>query len=132
MTSLKVAFVAAAVLLSGCAIGGPAYGPKAPDVAAVVNMTTLLSFTPGEVTIRSGDTVEWRNTAIMHHTVTADPARARNPALVELPAGAAPFHSGEVQPGGVWRHTFTTPGRYRYICLPHEGQGMHGVVNVTP
>ena len=132
MKSLCVGAAAAAALLGGCAIGGPAYGPRAPEVAAVVSMTTLLSFTPGEVTVRSGQTVEWRNTAIMHHTVTADPSLARNPALVELPAGAARFNSGNVEPGGVWRHTFTTPGRYRYICLPHEGQGMHGVVNVTP
>ena len=65
--------------------------------------------------------------------MTADPARLRDPALVQVPAGATPFNSGEVRPGQVFRTTLTVPGTYRYVCLPHHDVfGMTGVVEVTP
>lgn len=122
--------VASSLALSGCGLGGPAYQPPPPAVDAVVDMTTTLNFAPGAVTISAGQTVEWRNRSIMDHTVTADPRVAKNPANIQLPAGAQPFNSGHVKPGQVYRRTFTVPGLYRYVCLPHEGQGMVGTVRV--
>jgi plastocyanin len=45
------------------------------------------------VTVRAGETVEWKNTdATMWHSVTADPERVAKPSNVALPAGATPFH----------------------------------------
>jgi plastocyanin len=49
-----------------------------------------------------------------------------------VPAGAQPFDSGELGRGQVFRHTFTVPGTYHYICQPHDWLSMAGVVDVRP
>lgn len=103
---------------------------KAP--AATVTMTDDLAFKPKQVTIHVGQAVEWRNDSVLVHTVTADPEIAARAADVALPDGAEPFDSGNVKPKGTFRHTFTTPGTYRYFCIPHEAAGMVGEVIVTP
>ena len=80
--------------------------------------------------MRPGQTVEWRNTSFFTHTATCDPAKAEDPRHVELPAGARTFDSGRIPPGEIWRHSFAAPGTYRYVCLPHEEDGMLGTVVV--
>lgn len=128
--NLFAAVGAGAFALSGCGLGGPAHTePPPPQVDATVTMA-MSSFEPAAITIRSGQTVQWRNTSLVTHTVTADPGRAANPANVALPRGAQPFHSGPIKAGAVWARTFTTRGTYRYVCLPHEKQGMMGTVVV--
>lgn len=122
----------AGLSLTACGFGGPAYDRPPPRVDKRVDMTTTLNFAPRQTTIRVGDTVEWRNVSPMEHTVTADPARARNPAHVRLPPGAESFHSGTIQPGQTYRRTFTVAGEYRYFCIPHEEQGMVGTLTVLP
>ena len=64
--------------------------------------------------------------------MTADPAFADDPAHVVLPKGARPFSSDELQPRNTFRHAFTVPGTYQYICIPHEQMGMIGEVVVKP
>lgn len=103
----------------------------AGDVAAIVTMTNDNLFVPLRVTVRRGQTVEWRNTSIVMHTVTTDPERAAQATSYALPPGAAPFHSGDMYDGDAFRHTFTTPGAYKYFCQPHEAHGMVGWVDVT-
>lgn len=126
----RAAIAAGALALSGCGLGGPAHvAPPPPGVDATVTMG-MSSFNPAAIAIRSGQTVQWRNRSIVTHTVTADRARAANPANVILPEGARPFHSGAIKAGQVWSYTFTTRGTYRYVCLPHEKQGMMGTVVV--
>ncbi len=124
---------AAALILSvlvACGLSGPAYRTGQTDAAAVIDLSTRWRFDPHEVTIRVGDTVEWRNRSPWSHSVSADPTLAADPSNVELPAGAAPFASPDIPPGDVFRHTFTTPGRYRYVCVPHEGFDMLGTIIV--
>ena len=87
---------------------------------------------PSTVEISVGQTVEWQNDGQVSHSVTDDPARANQPGDVLLPAGVTPFNSGNVMPGGRFRHTFSKPGRYRYFCLTHEGDRMIGEVIVLP
>lgn len=114
---------------------GAAQPPGAPgeatDVAAEVGMTNQLTFTPGTVRIQVGETVRWRNSSDIMHTVTADPARASDPGSVSLPEGADAFHSGNLAPGGTFERTFSQPGTYQYFCVPHEAAGMVGRVMVT-
>jgi uncharacterized membrane protein len=117
--------VGTAPTLAGLAVAADQTKP-----AAVVEMTNRLTFTPGAVTIRRGETVEWRNSSAMAHTVTAEASKAANRQDVELPQGADPFDSGSILPGGTYRHAFTAPGRYKYICVPHELAGMQGEVDV--
>ena len=121
-----------AVLLAACGTSGPAYEEPGPDVAAAVDMTLALTFEPAEITVRVGDKVEWRNTSDLVHTVTADPRIAADASNVERPEGARPFNSAAIPAGQVFRYTFTVPGTYRYLCLPHEGQKMFGTVVVEP
>lgn len=73
-----------------------------------------LTFWPDRLEIALGTTVEWRNLDPVPHTVTARDGS---------------FHSGVIQPGGVWRHTFSRPGTYSFFCQPHPQ--MTGVVVVN-
>ncbi|MGI8705435.1 MAG: cupredoxin domain-containing protein [Sphingomicrobium sp.] len=128
--TLLAAIGAGAFAVSACGVTGPAHTePPPPQVDAIVEMQGV-AFTPATIRIRAGGTVQWRNTSLVDHTVTADKGLAANPANVILPAGAQSFNSGEIDPGQVWTHTFTVPGTYRYVCLPHERQGMIGTVIV--
>jgi len=108
----------------------PAQPNDPPEPAAVVGMTNTLTFSPLSVTIRVGETVEWRNTSLLIHTVTGDPAKATVDGSVSLPPGAESFDSGNMNPEATFRHTFQTPGTYRYFCIPHEGTRMRGTVIV--
>ena len=116
------------VVISGCGLGGPAHGP-ASNAAAIVDLG-FTSFTPPEVTIGVGDTVEWRNSSVITHTVTDDPRRAERPGDAIVPAAAQIFDSGDIPAGQVYRQTFTVPGTYRYLCTHHESEGMVGTVIV--
>lgn len=104
--------------------------PATAAVAAVVHMTEQLQFMPRRVIIHAGQTVEWRNASKFVHTVTADPTLATLSRSVELPAGAAPFHSPRLRPGDTYRHTFRVAGTYKYFCVPHEPAKMWGWVEV--
>lgn len=119
-------------LLSGCGLGGPAHGPPVSGAAATVSMTNSLAFDPASVTIHRGDIVEWRNTALFHHTVTDEPRKTGGTNDMGLPPGAPPFDSGNIPAGEIYTHRFTVPGTYRYACLYHEGDGMTGTVIVLP
>lgn len=120
---------AAALVL---AAGLLAAGAGAAEPAAVVEATNELTYAPQQVRIEAGETVEWRNASVLVHTVTADPDRAARAGNVALPKGAEPFHSGSLEPGASFRHTFETPGTWRYFCVPHEAAGMTGLVVVEP
>ncbi len=124
--------VVVSLLLAACGSGGPAYKAPGSGVAATVEITSKLSFEPAEITIRVGDKVEWRNRTVLTHTVTADPLIVADASNVALPEGARPFNSAAIADGQVFRHTFTVPGTYRYLCLPHAGQKMFGTVVVEP
>ncbi len=115
--------------LSACYSQG---SDRAGKPAAVVRMSDTLKFTPKSVRIRVGDSIEWRNSSLLVHTVTADPDLAALPSSAHLPAGAKPFNSGNLEPGGVFRHRFVKPGTYKYFCIPHEAAGMNGEVVVLP
>lgn len=89
-------------------------------------------YQPNSIVIRAGQTVEWLNAGMVSHSVVDDPARAGKADDVALPNGAKTFASGNVMPGAKFRHTFTTPGTYRYFCSSHEMDEMIGEVVVQP
>ncbi len=100
------------------------------DGVVEVTMSADLRFVPDTVEVQVGDTVVWTNTSQEVHTVTAHPERVRDPDQVTLPEGAEPFDSGNMFEGDVFRHVFTVPGTYAYVCVPHDLAGMVGVVVV--
>ncbi len=88
-------------------------------------------FVPEKVKIEAGATVVWKNTGATIHTVAAVASKAQVASHVSLPEGAKEFDSGLMAPGGTYSQTFTVPGTYKYICIPHERDGMIGEVDVT-
>ncbi|MFB6128424.1 MAG: plastocyanin/azurin family copper-binding protein [Halorhabdus sp.] len=97
-------------------------------------------FLPAEYHVEPGTTVVWKNTSTRAHTVTAYENI--------LPEGAEYFASGgyesekrardawygsgggAIYPGGTFTHTFDQPGRYPYVCIPHESSNMTGTIIV--
>lgn len=118
-----------AVALSGCGLSGPAHGPPDARAAAVIDMG-LDSFTPSTATVTAGQTVEWRNTSPITHSVSFEPTAASDPADAAVPPGVQPFTSGDIAAGAVFEHTFDAAGTYRYFCTHHEGLGMVGTIVV--
>ncbi|WFU40210.1 plastocyanin/azurin family copper-binding protein [Bradyrhizobium sp. CB82] len=88
-------------------------------------------FVPAAVNISVGDTVKWTNPGVITHSVTFDPAQASTASDVALPAGVAPFDSGNMEEDGTFTHTFTVKGTYKYVCKFHEAMGMVGTVVVS-
>jgi plastocyanin len=62
------------------------------------------TFNPPALDARVGDTIVWRNTGSMEHTVTADDHS---------------FDSGIVPAGGTWSRTVDAPAYAAYHCTPH-------------
>jgi len=116
---------------AGCGLGGRTHGPPSPNASAVVDMG-FSSFQPETVHIRAGQTVEWRNTSIVTHSVSDDSRAASKPQDASIPAGATPLSSGDISAGDVFAASFPVPGPYRYFCTHHEGEGMMGTVVVDP
>lgn len=126
--------------VGGNAPSPPALAPASasPGIAAspspagsyTVDMSDDLKYDPVSLTVPVGATVTWHNTSQEQHTVTADPAKVADKAHVTLPPGAPPFDSGNIDPGKSYTQTFTTPGTYQYVSLPHEAAGMVGTVVV--
>ena len=121
--------VLALALLAACGRQGPAYDLPPGIYAQIVDMTTLLNYSPRNITIKAGEAVLWRNQSAFAHTVTFDPAKS---SLVSLPAGAEPFSSGDIEQGETFAHKFTVPGTYRYVCRHHTDAEMFGAIIVTP
>jgi plastocyanin len=97
----------------------------------VVKMTGQNTFDPAIVTVPIGSSVTWLDDATTPKSVTCDPAFAATKGDIVLPAGASPFDSGMIAPGQIWTHSFTTPGTYKYACVPNEAAGMRGTVVVS-
>jgi plastocyanin len=88
-----------------------------PAMAAEWTVEALnFSFAPRQQQVAVGDTVTWRFTDAGHSS-TARPGQAEQ------------WDSGTMDAGGIYKHTFTKPGRYEYVCTPHESF-MSGVIEV--
>ncbi len=80
-----------------------------------------LKFTPQNVTIQAGDTVEWIWAANGHSSTSGTPGQ---------PDGL--WDSGIQSNGFTFSHTFNTPGTFNYFCSPHGACCMMiGSVTVT-
>lgn len=123
-----------ALPLSGCLDGGLSDGDF--DIGMSQN-----AYLPEEYEVSTGETVVWGNNGSRGHTVTAYDGL--------IPEGAAYFASGgyddletareewyasgggNIAPGEIYENTFELPGRYPYLCIPHESKGMIGTILVS-
>jgi len=128
---LRLSPVLSMVLLASCGFDGPAHVSAPPSPGGEVSMG-FATFNPTILYVRVGETVKWRNTAVITHTVTDDPKLAAAASDAALPAGAAAIDSGDIAAGEVFSYTFRTPGTYKYFCKRHESMGMVGTVIVQP
>jgi plastocyanin len=92
----------------------PGSGQDAPVATNTIAIQNF-AFVPTTVTVKAGSTVTWTNRDQDAHTVTAM---------------AGPFHSPTLNTGQSFHYTFTTPGRYDYLCTIHPF--MTATVVVTP
>ncbi len=75
------------------------------------------AFSPSVITVTTGSAVTWINDSITTHTSTSDGT------------GPDAWDSGGILVGGVFTHTFLTPGTFGYHCAIHPN--MTGTVVVV-
>ncbi|MDB9310676.1 plastocyanin [Aphanizomenon sp. CS-733/32] len=91
----------------------------------------LLQFQPKKLTVKPGDTIEWKNNKVPPHNVVFD--AKKNPNKDAALAKSLSHKKLLLSPG----QTKTTvipadaaPGAYTFYCEPHRGAGMVGQIIV--
>ncbi len=97
-------FAPPAHLLLAPVMQAPQSSPASQNEAGAQVIIKNFSFQPAQLTVKPGETVEFKNQDIYAHTVTADDGS---------------FDSGLIQPGSSWKLTVTRPGTIAYHCRPH-------------
>ncbi len=85
-----------------------------------VVIVTDYKYTPAELRISAGDTVEWKNTQGYHNV---------NGTQLAFPANPESF-GNSLGFGWTFKHVFKTAGKYEYHCNPHISFGMKGKIEV--
>jgi plastocyanin len=106
-----------------CAQATKRYAELFPDAkpkpGEVVVLMYKYTFCPANVTVKPGTTVRW---------VNMDKRTSHSVWLKQSGEKESPRMFGEED----WSFTFTTPGKYPYLCGPHWNQeGMYGHVTVS-
>jgi plastocyanin len=97
----------------------------------VTVITATSKWSPAALSIKTGDTVEWTNTAPIPHIVCFKKEKSRTPDKISLPEGVAEFESAQLKRGEKFSYKFTKPGQYNYTCRLHENMQMFGSITVT-
>ncbi len=102
---------------------GTANTATCPAADVMVEVSSNV-FTPADITIFVGETVEWNNVGGNHNV---------NGSLATYPDNPEGFANGAPSTAfWTFSHTFTEVGFYNYQCDPHVGLGMVGTVTVLP
>lgn len=118
---------AGVLALAGC-LGGGSDGDDESEALDVPDGTELVRvgpdsdyvFDPEELTVDTGTPVRFVWLSSTHNVVpTSQPDAADW-------AGHETIEDRDFY----FEHTFETPGRYEYVCTPHQNQGMQGAVVV--
>ena len=107
---------------SGNSLGFVFEEPVEPDYVVEVGVP-VNEFSPQDLSIEVGETVQWVNLAGFHNV---------NGSTDTFPDNPASFYSG-ASSSDAWTYSFTfdIEGVYDYQCDPHAGMGMVGTVTVT-
>jgi len=98
--------VVAVALLSAATLAAGAHslaGTRAPSPVRHEVLMRAISFTPAELVVAVGDTVEWRNADIVRH----------NAVRLDL------FGTGDLKPGERGRWVAADTGTFGYQCTIH-------------
>ena len=100
----------------------PTAATAAPTAAATATPATALIelgdhfFDPAQLTVKVGTTVTWKSVGQSTH---------------DLAARDGSFALGAMSFGQTFSFTFNRVGRFPYVCMQHEGDGMVGEVTVV-
>jgi plastocyanin len=86
-----------------------------------------LAFEPKKLTVKAGDTIEWKNNKVPPHNVVFD--AKKNPAKSADLAKSLSHKKLLMSPGQTETTVIpadATPGDYTFYCEPHRGAGMVG------
>jgi plastocyanin len=115
--------VASVLALAAVLLASPASGGRGKPQGTASKRTSVSVkddfFSPKTKRVSSGTTVTWRWRG-------SDPHNVR---FRKVPSGASKRGS-HTQESGRFSRTFSTRGRYRYVCTIHEDVGMTGTVRV--
>jgi len=127
----RTAFAAAIISLLGFAAcgddsGSPVSVPKPTEHKKVVEMRDNV-FSPQDLTVSFGDTVEWVNVGNNGHSSTSGSGCT----------GDGLWDSGVLASGGKFAVVFDSThvnktGTIPYFCIPHCALNMKGTVTVNP
>jgi plastocyanin len=101
MSGARIACVLA-LALAACAGTHAVAAPAAQHVHVVT--IDGFAFKPPVVTVKAGDTIEWRNDDPVPHTATST---------------SGGFDSGSIAAGATYRWVARKPGRFDYLCTFH-------------
>ncbi|MBD1217413.1 MAG: plastocyanin [Aphanizomenon flos-aquae Clear-A1] len=91
----------------------------------------LLQFQPKKITVKAGDTIEWKNNKVPPHNVVFD--AKKNPTKNAALAKSLSHKKLLMSPGQKVTTVIpadATPGSYTFYCEPHRGAGMVGKIIV--
>lgn len=97
------------------ATAAPTLTASPTPAPAVVEMGDHF-FDPAQLTVKVGATVTWKSVGQSTH---------------DLAARDGSFSLGAMSFGQTFSFTFAKAGRYPYVCMQHEGDGMIGEVTVV-
>ena len=109
------ATTAPAATTAAAATTAPTLTPSPTPAPAVIEMGDHF-FDPAQLTVKVGATVTWKSVGQSTH---------------DLAARDGSFSLGAMSFGQTFSFTFTKAGRYPYVCMQHEGDGMIGEVTVV-
>ncbi len=127
------AFPGTLVLLLAVLIAHPAAANTFEIRAVMSKDGGQVYFDPIGLHIQPGDTVRWVQANGYHSVTSYHPANDNRE--LRIPERAQPWDSGILlgeypAKGSTFERTFSVPGVYDYLCVPHEAAGMVGRIIV--
>jgi len=128
---LSLAVLTVLVIFGSFAVFTPTASAATYTVKLGADSGNPLAFQPKTLTVKPGDTIEWKNNKMAPHNVVFDPKK--NPTK-DATLAASLSHKGLFFAPG---DGFTTvipddaaAGDYTFYCDPHRGAGMMGKITV--
>lgn len=102
---MRAMLAAALVLLCGMGSGVAAVSQEKPAPKTHTVVIEDMEFTPADLTVKAGDTIEWVNKDPMPHNVSSQ---------------AGGFDSDDLPAGKSWKYTAEKKGDFPYLCTLHR------------